>query len=503
MQKFILIGHPRTGSSLLKELISQNSDCLFFGELFHPIENERRSTHVIQEDDSLTYYNDHEEDAFEYLNRTIWRKENERFRAVGFKLFSERIDCPGTKRLFARIKEEYPDIKIIHLIRDNMLDIYVSRKRAELSGIWRMQAGSDRSAYEAGGKFAIDPNLLEQFFKQTSEMTGFFKTYSRTNDYIEISYDDLSKNPQLESSRVFDFLSLQNVDVNIPLQKQNKSENSSLVLNYDQLLSFFKNTKYAHYYGLAQPGQIIEKTRDKFCIGCIDYFHPGNDRNAKTTSNQVVILKPAQMLNFYQEYFKQKGVKNVLEFGIWQGGSPLALTELLGLNNFIGIDIKGYMPVLDEIIKSNNLQDKIRLYYETSQSDSSKVQQIIIDNFSECALDLIIDDASHHYNHSLKSFEISFPYLRPGGFYVIEDWGWSHWPGFGDYSSELSDQKSMSNLVFQLTMACASSASIIKSVNIYPAMAIVEKSASATGMEHKTFNLKDIIRIHGREFVCL
>lgn len=34
---------------------------------------------------------------------------------------------------------------------------------------------------------------------------------------------------------------------------------------------------------------------------------------------------------------------------------------------------------------------------------------------------IIIEDASHNYSHQIKIFQQSFPYLRPGGYYVCED----------------------------------------------------------------------------------
>ena len=43
-------------------------------------------------------------------------------------------------------------------------------------------------------------------------------------------------------------------------------------------------------------------------------------------------------------------------------------------------------------------------------------------------LDLVIDDASHLYTETKKSFEILFPLLKAGGLYVIEDWSWGCCP---------------------------------------------------------------------------
>jgi hypothetical protein len=45
--------------------------------------------------------------------------------------------------------------------------------------------------------------------------------------------------------------------------------------------------------------------------------------------------------------------------------------------------------------------------------------------------DIVIDDGSHVNEHVRTSFEALFPYVRPGGHYVIEDLQTSYWPDFG------------------------------------------------------------------------
>lgn len=44
---------------------------------------------------------------------------------------------------------------------------------------------------------------------------------------------------------------------------------------------------------------------------------------------------------------------------------------------------------------------------------------------------IVIDDASHACEPTIKSFEILFPLLQPGGIYVYEDTHCSHWPDHG------------------------------------------------------------------------
>lgn len=49
----------------------------------------------------------------------------------------------------------------------------------------------------------------------------------------------------------------------------------------------------------------------------------------------------------------------------------------------------------------------------------------------EGPFDIIVDDGSHVNEHVRTSFESLFRYVRPGGFYVIEDLHTAYWPAFG------------------------------------------------------------------------
>ena len=67
----------------------------------------------------------------------------------------------------------------------------------------------------------------------------------------------------------------------------------------------------------------------------------------------------------------------------------------------------------------------------------------------------------------------------------------------------MSQQKSLSNLVFELVMACASHGNLIKSVLVMPSMAIIEKAPGAGKLDEDNFRLENVIKIHGRQFTPL
>jgi hypothetical protein len=99
-------------------------------------------------------------------------------------------------------------------------------------------------------------------------------------------------------------------------------------------------------------------------------------------------------------------------------------------------------------------------------------------------LDLVVDDASHQYRESRETFRYFIPLLRPGGPYVIEDWGWAHWPGEnwqknsgGDY---FRDKPPLSNLLIELMPLCASTmAGVVRRVAFNPVAIYVERGGAA------------------------
>lgn len=47
------------------------------------------------------------------------------------------------------------------------------------------------------------------------------------------------------------------------------------------------------------------------------------DFTQKTTEGDVILLKSKLMLDAYREFFAGKPIANILEYGTWEGGSPI------------------------------------------------------------------------------------------------------------------------------------------------------------------------------------
>ena len=65
----------------------------------------------------------------------------------------------------------------------------------------------------------------------------------------------------------------------------------------------------------------------------------------------------------------------------------------------------------------------VEFFVTTDLADRPKMKSILDEEFPDRNIDLVIDDASHVYQETRSSFNSIFPYLKPGGIYIVEDWG--------------------------------------------------------------------------------
>lgn len=203
-----------------------------------------------------------------------------------------------------------------------------------------------------------------------------------------------------------------------------------------------------------------------------------NDYTQKTTDERFILLKDRGSLEQYATVLTDAEPRNVLEFGIFQGGSAALFTAWFDLEKFVGIDICASVGPFDNFCRTHEMGQRIRSYYGVSQTDAARIREIAQSEFGTKPIDLIIDDASHLYRTTRRTFEIAFPLLRPGGIYVVEDWGWAHWSGHHSRQG----QTALSMLIMELIMVCASRPDLVSNIRVFPAFAFIHKSVDAPPM---------------------
>lgn len=210
-----------------------------------------------------------------------------------------------------------------------------------------------------------------------------------------------------------------------------------------------------------------------------------------------VLYKPKDLIDQYARFFSAHPEFNpdrVVELGMWEGGSVAFWFEVFKPKKHIAIDLQTRTdsPYFQKYVSERGLQNRLKTYWHTNQADTGRLNEIWKHDFNEQPLDLVMDDASHYYELTKISFETLFPLVKPGGFYVIEDWAWWHWKGLENY---YADQIPLTRLVTEIVEAAGTSANLIKNITIYQSITVVERG-DATRQQLGDFKLNNYIYRH-------
>jgi SAM-dependent methyltransferase len=130
--------------------------------------------------------------------------------------------------------------------------------------------------------------------------------------------------------------------------------------------------------------------------------------------------------------------RKVLEIGIASGDSLKIWRDYFSQATIYGIDI---------VPKTELDSDRIKTFVG-DQANRSQLMAFV--GQAGGGFDIILDDGGHHMNHQQVSLGFLFKYLKPGGYYVIEDVHMSlpqFWKGYGVWKD---GRNSTLNMLFKL-----------------------------------------------------
>lgn len=136
-------------------------------------------------------------------------------------------------------------------------------------------------------------------------------------------------------------------------------------------------------------------------------------------------LAHASYLAAYERHFaplRERPIR-LLEIGVKAGGSLRLWCDYFPLATVVGLDVAP-VAVDDDT-------GRIRVF-QGMQQDAALLDRIARETAPE-GFDIVIDDGAHVGALAEASFDALFDrHLRPGGLYVIEDWGTGYWPSWPD-----------------------------------------------------------------------
>jgi hypothetical protein len=155
---------------------------------------------------------------------------------------------------------------------------------------------------------------------------------------------------------------------------------------------------------------------------------------------------------------------------MYQGGSIVLWREALGCR-VIGIDLSAppkSAQLLQRYVRDSRSESEVHCFWRTNQTDAEALHEIVR-RHAQGTLDIVIDDASHLYTPTRRSFEILFPMLRPGGVYVIEDWTAGERPDFQ------SPDGPIARVIHELIDQLGTGAWPIRSIDVRPGCVMISK----------------------------
>jgi LPS sulfotransferase NodH len=220
-QRFMIVGNARTGSNYLLDGLKTSPAIRMYHEIFASHNRE------VGKD-------------FEKILSTMYQRESRSTKMVGFKVFYNHLTNEEWKKLVAR-----NDLKVIHLTRRNRLRTIISLEIAFKTGQWT-QGG--KSAGPKEKRVTLDPLKLLRRLEQIEEGEGATRIRFCDRPILEIVYEDLVQSPREVFAAVSAYLGVDGIDPDkIRLRRQNPEPLAQLIVNYDEVESALKNTRFAEY----------------------------------------------------------------------------------------------------------------------------------------------------------------------------------------------------------------------------------------------------------------
>jgi len=268
---FVLFTSPRSGSKWAVELLGAHPEVYVFGELFR-LPNIPREEHL----DFLL------NDPLKYLHSYLNEPQSPPIKSVGFKMFyshanaasiiddersyqgeihpellsrrekfnsylQSRDNIDDLLERFVKVWEylrDNPNLKIIHLVRRNKLEQYLSLQKA-----WSLNQWKDSPGKRSNQSFYIDPRICDLYFERITHQEELFTKYFQEKPVLTIIFEEFIENPKYYMNKIYSFLELKPFNNNIATHR-NVSSKLYQIENYETLKEYFFDSQWVAYFTL-------------------------------------------------------------------------------------------------------------------------------------------------------------------------------------------------------------------------------------------------------------
>jgi LPS sulfotransferase NodH len=259
MINFLIITQPRSGSAWFMSCLHSHPQiyCPRLTTLFSKrnlLPRKLIKSRYLQVDNPISPYYQYRSRSFKrqiahYLNRnkaicTFLSElfaENHDAGAVGYKVNYSQIKRHPV--IIAWIKQN--NLKIIHLIRNNLLKRLVSHKVANTRNLRHSTQPLDPI------KIHIDPAILQDNFQRIQKRFNKYRKLfaeDHNGSFFEISYESMLDDHTTEMQKVLKFLGVDSsIPLNSDLVKVNPDSLEDIVENYSEVKQTLRNTEFENF----------------------------------------------------------------------------------------------------------------------------------------------------------------------------------------------------------------------------------------------------------------
>lgn len=244
-QKFIILTTQRSGSTWLMDMLDNHPNIKVYNELFLNMDNKSKWADPNQP----IFYNYKKTTpgkrpwkTIKYLNN-LYTYDGQ-YDVIGFKLMYDQL-FRNPEILINLVADGY---KIVHLVRENPIDVMVSYALAQQHKRFFSEQKVENK------RLHLDP----QAFKKEVEKQDFKVRLARIlvailpNSVLNITYDELRQDKDGTLNQITQFLGVPSVEktegVESILKKLNQKSHPETIDNYAEVKAVFEGTKFTQYW---------------------------------------------------------------------------------------------------------------------------------------------------------------------------------------------------------------------------------------------------------------
>ena len=262
--RFVIISHLRSGTHLLRTMLESHPALVCQSEVFN------------SDDPRLPY--PLSISTREVLDGWVYRPFGPEVSAAGFVLqiyhpyglaaFPGIRQNPGWGDIWTLL-QAMPDLRVIHLVRENGLRRHLSHILARRTGQWH-DWDSDRvtqvthlhepgpgpsPANQQRPAVKLDISRLETDFREVEKLHAEAAQRFSGPNYFPLSYEQMCSDPESTGARLLSFLGLPPHELAPAVSKLESRPLDQSISNFVELRDAFRGTRWAHYFDSSnQPG---------------------------------------------------------------------------------------------------------------------------------------------------------------------------------------------------------------------------------------------------------